>query len=274
MTTGPRFETLFEEPGLPRFELPHELEDAYGQFGLAEDVVFANFVAAVDGVADIPEVSVSSPIISGGHPADRFLLGLLRACADVVVVGAGTFRAHPGPWTAEQGYAPAAAAFADLRARLGAPDRPKQVVVSSSGKIDGSSEKLRDTLVVTTAAGVTTLKDVEAEGFDVVEVGGSGEVDVGRMMSILSERGFRRILAEGGPRLMGRLLEAGVVDELFLTVSPLVAGGGRDRPRPGLAAGVDLLPGTRLGTRLLSARRSESYLFLRYALEPPTRVDR
>ena len=86
---------------------------------------------------------------------------------------------------------------------------------------------------------------------------------------MLSERGYRRILTEGGPRLMGELLQAGAVDELFLTVSPLVLGGGIHESRPPFAAGADLLPDGPLLARLLSVRRSNAYLFLRYSLLTP-----
>lgn len=71
---------------------------------------------------------------------------------------------------------------------------------------------------------------------------------------------------EGGPKLMGESLKAGIVDELFLTVSPLIVGGGELQPRPTLAKGVDLLPGDPLPGQLLTVHRSDAYLFLRYSL--------
>jgi riboflavin biosynthesis pyrimidine reductase len=66
---------------------------------------------------------------------------------------------------------------------------------------------------------------------------------------------------------MGSLLEAGLVDELFLTLSPLVAGRWRGEARPGLAEGVAFLPGTRIAGRLTGVRRHAAHLFLRYRLE-------
>ena len=74
---------------------------------------------------------------------------------------------------------------------------------------------------------------------------------------------FGRILTEGGPRLMGSMLRAGVVDELFLTIAPKLIGGGSDRPP--LSDDADLLD---VGSvrRLLSVRRGGDFLFLRYAL--------
>ena len=65
------------------------------------------------------------------------MLGLLRACADVLVIGSGTLAASPrSVWTPEQGYPPAADAFAELRRRLGRPARLEVAVVSGSGRVD------------------------------------------------------------------------------------------------------------------------------------------
>jgi riboflavin biosynthesis pyrimidine reductase len=140
-----------------------------------------------------------------------------------------------------------------------------QVVVSASGRLE-DEPRMRDTLVLTTATGARALKGVSVPGFEVAEIGETGPIDVGAMMALLRDRGYRRILTEGGPHLMGKLLEARAVDELFLTVSPVVAGGGQHESRPTLAAGVDLIPAVDVRARLRSVRRSESYLFLRYAL--------
>jgi hypothetical protein len=85
---SPEFQTLFESPGLPRFELPATLERIYGGFGLARPVVYADFVSSIDGIVALPGVPRSSALISGGDAADRFVVGLLRAGANAVVVGA------------------------------------------------------------------------------------------------------------------------------------------------------------------------------------------
>ncbi len=73
------------------------------------------------------------------------------------------------------------------------------------------------------------------------------------------------VLTEGGPRLLGQLAAGGLLDELFLTVSPVLAGRG-DTARPGLVAGLELLPGRTEPAELLTVRRHGSYLFLRYAM--------
>ena len=101
----------------------------------------------------------SGHIISGGSEADRFVMGLLRACADVVLLGAGTFRKAAGHlWHAESIHPAAAPHFAELRRRLGLRPQPPLVVVTATGEIDPSQPALRDSLIVTTAAGEARLK--------------------------------------------------------------------------------------------------------------------
>src|SRR6059058_3965143 len=88
---------LHERAGLPFWGLPPPLAAAYGgDLGFARPCVYANFVASMDGVTALgPEYPSSGSAISGHAPADRFVMGLLRACADVVLIGAGTLRATP-----------------------------------------------------------------------------------------------------------------------------------------------------------------------------------
>src|SRR5262245_588418 len=261
---APRFETLLETPGLPTFDLPEALVARYGRFGLPERVVYANFVASLDGIVAVPERPRSSALISGGDPAARFVVALLRACADVVVIGAGTFRAHGGPWTAENAYPDAAEHFAEFRRRAGMDPVPTLVVVSGTGRLEGPPSKLRGVSVATTTRTAENLSGPPSGTAEIWPVGGTDTLAPADVVGALSERGHHRILTEGGPTLMGQLLRVGVVDELFLTISPVMVGGG-ENPRPTLAAGVDLLAAGAQRARLLSARSHESALFLRYA---------
>lgn len=101
---------------------------------------------------------------------------------------------------------------------------------------------------------------------DVIEVGGSGSVDLQEALDAMRRRGYEVILTEGGPHVIGDLVENGLLDEAFITVSPVIAG--RDREaRLGMVHGVELLPDRGLWSRLLSARRHEDFLFLRYGLK-------
>ena len=86
--------------------------------------------------------------------------------------------------------------------------------------------------------------------------------DAAEALAELRERGRRRILCEGGPTLFGRLVAAGLVDELFLTLSPVLAGDGLS-----LVEGETLLPHRRVAATLAGVRRHGAHLFLRYAFE-------
>src|SRR5262245_59897631 len=85
---GQALELLFERPKLPRFNVPELLARGYGSdIGFGKPSLFANFVASVDGVVALPSGGESGQIISQKNQADRFVMGLLRACADAVIVG-------------------------------------------------------------------------------------------------------------------------------------------------------------------------------------------
>ena len=194
-------------------------------------------------------------------------MGLLRACADAVVLGAGTLRATPGhQWTAEHIYPDMAGAFADLRSSLGRKPRPRLVVLSASGDVPVSHVAIvGGATIVTTAAGAGRLRHRLPDSCDVIELGGGGGVDVRAALDALRTRGDDVILTEGGPHVMGEMIRARILDEMFVTVSPVVAGRNGE-PRLGMVAGVELLPGHGVWTALRSARRHGDFLFLRYGL--------
>ena len=262
---GARLEVLFEEALSDGLSLPAELEAAYGgPFALADEIVYGNFVESIDGVAAIPGVKKSSAVVSEGAPADRFTMAVLRAVADAIVIGSGTFAEHDGPWTAERAYPPAADLIPRARESVSAiGTAPTLVVVTASGGLPADHPSLASALVATTSAGARAMaaKDVVCAGL--IDVGESDDVDPATVVERLRERGYRRILTEGGPSLMGSMLEASVVDELFVTISPKLLGGGGDRPP--LTGEADLL-GRAPDARLVSVRRSDDYLFLRYGL--------
>jgi riboflavin biosynthesis pyrimidine reductase len=104
---------------------------------------------------------------------------------------------------------------------------------------------------------------------EVVAFPGESAVDPVAAIAFLRERGHRSILSEAGPHVFGTLLAAGLVDELFLTVSPLLAGRAELEERLGLVEGHELLPGRSDPARLLGVRRDGSRLFLRYGVSSP-----
>ena len=266
-------ELLFERPGLaPPFGLPRALADAYGgDFGLDRPRLFANFVSSVDGVVALPGPLESGRIVSGDSEPDRFVMALLRACADAVVIGAGTFRHAKGAlWRAEDAYPPAAPLYSELRKKLGLPSEPRLVVVTASGKVDTAQPALRNALVATTSAGEARLRGAMPSGASLVVLG-SDRGGLASLMQTLRSQGLQSVLTEGGPTLAGQLLEDGLLDELFLTLSPKLFGRSPGDGRKSLVDG-HLFAAKNL--ELVSARRHESHLFLRYARKETARLDR
>ena len=258
---------LSEVEGLPAFDLPQELESLYGgRFGLAETCLYANFVETLDGVVAIRSEPRSNRLVSADSEADRFVMGLLRACADAVLLGSGTLHGSPkSVWTAERAHPPGAEAFAELRRRLGLPPEPLLVVLSGAGSLDPAHPALARALVLTTQTGAERLEG-RLPGSDVVALPGETSVDVGAAVSHLADRGSRRILSEAGPHVFGSLLAEALVDELFLTVSPLLAGRSELGQRLALVEGSELLPEATVAGELQSLRVHGDHLFLRYRL--------
>jgi riboflavin biosynthesis pyrimidine reductase len=260
--------SLYEAERLPAFELPRALRERYGgPLGLRDGCVFANFVATVDGVTAITDELQSSHLLADESDGDRFVLGLLRACADAVLIGAGTLRDSPATrWTAEHAYPAAAAPYAELRASLGCAPQPELAVITGTGKIDTGHPGLRErALVLTSDQGAARLDGNLPRSAALCSLGPATQLDVRRALEVLRSRGHRWILCEGGPTLFGQLASAALVDELFLTISPLLAGRGAGQ-RLSLVEGGELLPGQHVRGRLLSLRTQGSHLFLRYAL--------
>jgi riboflavin biosynthesis pyrimidine reductase len=196
--------------------------------------VRAVMVSTLDGSAS--DAAGSSHGISS--PADLALLGVLRALADVVLVGAGTARA--------EGYRPlrARTSFAQRRAAAGQPPAAVIAVVTRSGALDEVKELFvpgAGSLVVTCAgAPLAQLRDLA--GNENVVVAGDDDVEPGRAVAALAERGLRRLQLEGGPRLLGRFAAAHRLDELCLTWSPLVVAGQGQRITHGPPAALRLRP--------------------------------
>lgn len=262
-------EVLFEAESLPRTALPPQLAHLHGgDLGFPERCLYANFVASLDGVVAIPTMPGSNDFIAGDSDADRFLMGLLRAFADAVVVGAGVLRASPrGTWRPERIYPPAAEAYDELRERLGTSPAPEVAVLTGHGSIDPTHPLLASgAVVLTSAEGAARLEGRLPAASRVVTLGRSPTIDPRFAVEALHDRGHRRILCEAGPHTFGALLEAGVVDELFLTSSPLLVGAAGVGSPFRLVEGVDLVP-SEIRPRLTSLRRQGSHVFHRYTLE-------
>jgi riboflavin biosynthesis pyrimidine reductase len=264
-------------------------------------------VSSLDGV--VAGAGITPGTISLRSEADRFVMGLLRASAGAVLIGAGTLRPDPGHrWTAEKIYPKAAAEFSSLRASLGFPPEPPLAVVTASGRLPSLTALTPGSLVITTPAGARALAGSLPATAELVvpsargapqgagsatrgapqgagsgtrgapqgagsgtrgapQGAGSGNGDTipaAEIVGALRERGHDRLLTEGGPQLFGELVAAGLVDELFLTTSPVLFG---DAP-PAIGITGHLAPAEepRARAELLSLRRHGSHLFVRYSL--------
>ena len=261
-------DVLFEADALADYKLPADLMHLYGKLGFSSPVVYSNFVSSLDGVVTLGTKPSAGSVISGKYPADRFLMGLLRACADAVVVGAGTLRATPGHlWTPGHVFPELATEFTALRSGLGRSAEPALVVLTASGKLDFSHPALkRGAIVITTPAGAKAIGDRLPTRCEVVAMGKGKALHMASAIAELRSRGYEVLLTEGGPHVVGQMVEADLLDEAFLTLSPVVAGRG-DEKRLGMVEGIELLPASGAWTRLLSTRRHGDYLFLRYGLK-------
>ncbi|MEU6854305.1 pyrimidine reductase family protein [Actinacidiphila alni] len=212
----------------------------------------ANMVSSLDGAARYD--GRSAPLSS---EADMRIFGVLRALADVVLVGAETVR--------QEGYRPAKAraAFAARRAADGQPPAPAIAVISRRLDLDFTAplftEPATPTLVLTGAA---TPEDriaaARAAGAQVVIAGDGDGVDPVRTVRELAALGHARLLHEGGPRILAQFAAADALDELCLTVAPVIGGG--DAPRimngPGVPGPARFVP--------RSVLEEDGFLFTRY----------
>jgi riboflavin biosynthesis pyrimidine reductase len=256
---------LWEHPDLPHGELPERLQQFYdGDLGFGGPCVYANFVETLDGIVSIPELERSNALVADESADDKFLMGILRALADVVLIGTGTMLASPkGRWRPEGVYPSGKDVFDALRAQLGKRERPAVAVVTSGASLDVTHPVLAaGAIVLTTVRGA---EQVDGAVADVVAVNDGDWVDLARALDLLRARGHEHVLVEAGPTTFGALLAGGLVDELFLTVSPVLAGRLESRRRLALVEGVELLPDARIAPHLVSIRRGVDHMYTRYA---------
>lgn len=236
----------------PLLPTDHDLDDeqlearyAYPE-NLGAPFVRASFVASADGA-----VSVAGRSTGLGSPADRRVFLLLRRLADVVLVGAGTVRSED--------YRGA------RRPTRGRDSPPPIAVVTGSALLDPASRLFRDTRVppiVLTLASVPPERRerLAAAGGDVVAL---DRLTPDRVLAELARRGLHRVLCEGGPTLFGELVAADAVDELCLTVAPLLVGGATGR----IAVGPE--SGHPRPLELADALHESGVLLLRYRRATP-----
>ncbi|MGA9112971.1 MAG: dihydrofolate reductase family protein [Candidatus Dormiibacterota bacterium] len=233
----------------------------------------ANFVATADGVTAFGEGSGEGAIAVSLHDVtDRLVMALLRCAADCVLIGAGTLRDDPHhQWTQSTPLPELAGELTAHRVRVaGTAEPPPLAVVSASGALPASHPALShpeaDVLIITTPEGAAHLPALHPR-VRVAVAGEAGEIRPAAIVAAASTQlGAVTILCEGGPRLFGQLLAAGLVDELFLTVSPQLAGRSGPDGRPGVVAGTTFAADLAPRLHLRSLRWSGNHLFLRYGV--------
>ena len=162
-------------------------------------------------------------------PGDRLLFKMLREVADVVLVGAGTVRV--------ENYSGAQLSVASRQARhaRGQAEVPPIAVVTASGALEPSSRlfALTETppLVFTTNASFVATRDRLRGQADVFDASTDDPiaVDPTAVLAALAQRGLHRVLCEGGPTLLANFVELNLLDELALTVAPMLVAGGAPR---------------------------------------------
>jgi len=217
--------------------------------------VYVNFAITADGKI-APANRVFKPFSS---KADQELLMELRTRADAVMAGARTVDRYP------VNLGPGGKARREKRTRLGFSEYNLRVVVSGAGTLDANAEVFKHrfspiVILVSERISDRSLRKLQSLA-DEVKVCGRDEVDFVKALRWLREKWkVKRLLCEGGGAVNDALFRAGVVDELYLTISPVIFGG-RDAPTLADGKGIEhLADATRL--KLKSYRRIGDELFL------------
>jgi riboflavin biosynthesis pyrimidine reductase len=251
----------------------------------ARPYFIANFVSTLDGVVsfNLPGQSDGAQI-SGSNQEDRFIMGLLRASADAVMVGSGTLQSA-GPqatWLPESVCPAAKDLYRKYRTEvLQKSEYPLVVIVTATGRLDLASAVFHTArtrvLILTTEQGKQSLSQNRSDAVASLEVKALSPAQTRISPSAIltwlkQEAGVELLLHEAGPTLFGEFLEGGFADELFLTLAPQIAGRAVAHPRPGLVAEVPFSPATAPWGKLLSAKQAADYLFLRYQVSDRKRL--
>lgn len=230
------FQILFDDSEISAFD--DAAYSRYGKLGFPEAPadrpwIYANFVQTLDGIVSLLGVHASGADIAQSEE-DRWLMDLLRAHADAVLMGMGTLmleRHLERPRPRGPVFRIVDPELQQLRRKLGRGTE-RNIFITSTGSLQLSDFSVFDgdrvqAAIVTTTAGARRLKpqrDTHPH-VELIVTDKDGEVDLSAAMKILRrEFGIRYLLCEGGPVLYGHMLRAGLIDEKFLTVAPLDVG--------------------------------------------------
>jgi len=278
------FECLFDATPTSGTSLPAGLQQVYqGDWAIPEfedrPYVYSNFVLSHDGRISFNEPGhYGGGEVSGGSPHDMWLMGMLRARADAVMVGDITLKLEPEHiWTHQYIFPGDNENFVDLRRKEGRATYPLQVFLSLTGEINWDSAVFGSAdyhvLIATTSEGAARVA-AEKRGDAQVDViaHDRSSVDLRELVSHLRKKyGVKSLLVEGGPRAYGSAIVDRVIDDEFLTLSPIVVGNDRskNKNRPGLYEGIAFTPDDAVRMVPISIRRNGEFLFVRYRCSYP-----
>ena len=288
----PKFEVLFDHSVGHDAPAPGRgPEAAYGSYGQLSfpappadrPWLFTNFVQSLDGIVSFQGKDASTGDLSKSKE-DRWLMDLLRAHADAVLLGVNTLVEEAGQHASGRGfiYRIQDEALGGLRRRLGR-GREKNIFVTGAASLDLSAYRVFDAnaegesvdaFILTTDVGAKRLAERKTHPHVRVLVAGEGKfVDLPAALGMLRrELNIQRVLCEGGPTLAGYLQRARLVDEMFLTTSPVMVG---QRMPEGGGASLNARPNTFMGApgfsrdeapwwRWMSCRKAGDHMFNRY----------
>ena len=270
--------TLMETTRGRSLPLPPNLSRLYGAFRLPTPRlglhVFSNFVSTLDGVVSLQVKGHSGGgDISGFSSQDRMVMGLLRAAADAVIVGSGTLAADPEHlWTPQAICPELGEDFRRLTDAMAKPRAALNVIVSAEGTVNlrlpvFASGKV-PAMIITTARGAKQLQRHRVP--DAVQIQAiqrrSGEIPAADILRAVGRAiAGKRVLVEGGPRLLGTFYKARLIDEQFLSLAPQLSGRERGDSRMSLVMGKTFAPRDPLWGQLIDVRQGSRLLFLRYS---------
>ena len=257
--------------------LPPKLSRIYGELRMrrprTDFHIFSNFVSSLDGIVSLKVRGHSGGgDISGFSMQDRLVMGLLRAVADAVVVGAGALAGDPQHiWTSQAICPELASEFRQLETNVGKRGPPLNVLVSASGEVNLRlpvfAGGLVQAVILTTPAGAKRLLKHKVPNSVRIRALPSrfGEIPAAAMLKSLAQlNAGRRILVEGGPQLLATFYKSRCLDEQFLSLAPQIAGRASGDGRLGLVMGKTFAPRDPLWGKLVDARQGTRLLFLRY----------
>lgn len=274
---GAPYTLLFDDDKQPGLSLAPAFQAIYAgdwRIPCYEDrpYVFTNFVCSHDGRIAFNLPDSTSVDISRKNPHDKWLMALLRARADAILIGRPTMDAiQRHRWTPDGVFPADREAFAELRRLEERSETPLVVILTASGELPAQArifqEKQQAVMIATTQAGAERARKRlgEAEHIE-YHVSSGDRVDLKQLVSDLFRHyHVRTLLSEAGSTSYAALLEANLIEEEFLTRSPIIVGNpaAPAPPRPSLIEGIAFRPEHPPELELLSLRRVGNFLFQR-----------